>query len=169
VDLFRFFKRKEKINIDFRGEKDLSKIINTGIFFEDIDRILKWGSPIKDLAKEVSAKEKIFADRVVYNWGEHSILSGLVLDFSTVCWNHKQEGSIRRFKSIEFRAVGDDIEEKYVEPITARIEKIFGKANEKDVGAESVSCEWVINETRILLYFFEQYGIKKMQFEISAL
>ena len=98
-----------------------------------------------------------------------SILNGLRLDFTTICWNHKQEGSTRRFNSIEFRAVGDDIEEKYVKPITAHIEKIFGQANEKVVGAESVTFEWIINDTRVYLYFFEQYGVKKLQFEISRL
>jgi hypothetical protein len=166
MGLFDFFKRKEEIN--FSAEKELGKVLNSGVYFEDTDDFLKWGVAIKDLAKYVTVKEKIFADRSVYSWGEHSILNGLTLDFTTVCWNHKQEGAARRFNSIEFQAVGDDIEEKYVDTITAHIEKIFGKANEKVVGAESVTLEWIINDARIYLYFFEQYGVKKLQFEISS-
>ena len=65
MDLFRFFKRNKDVNSYFKGEEDLSKIINTGIVLEDINKILKWGTPIRDLAKDVNAKEKIFVDRVV--------------------------------------------------------------------------------------------------------
>ena len=154
MDLFRFFKRKEEVKIDFRDEKDISKIIGIGVFFEDIDKFLRWGSPIKVLAREVTAKEKIFADRVIYNWGEHSILGGLKLELTTVCWDHKQESSVRKLESIEFRAAGNDIAEKYKQIITAHIEKVFGKPGKSDASTESVTLEWIINDARIFLYFF---------------
>ncbi len=105
----------------------------------------------------------------MYNWGERSILGGLRLNFTTVCWNHKQQSSTGRFNTIEFRAVGNDIAVKYLEPIADHIEKVFGQASQREATNESVTLEWIINDEKIYLYFFEQHDVKKLHFEISKL
>jgi len=65
--------------LDFKNEKDFGKILNQGIFFEDTEKFLKWGRSAKEIAKDLEIKEKRFADRTVYNWGEQNILGGLKL------------------------------------------------------------------------------------------
>jgi hypothetical protein len=59
----------------------LKVLISRGILFEDTGVFLRWGSEIIDLAKIMVINERRFADRLVYNRGEHNILKGL---------NHKE-------------------------------------------------------------------------------
>jgi hypothetical protein len=168
MGLFSFLKRKREQTIDFKSEKELCKILNQGIYFEDIDKFINWGTPVKGLANQITVKEKLFADRSVYNWGEHSILDGLKLEFTTTYWNHKDESQYKRFNSIEFWAIGDEIAEKYLKLISAHIEKHFGAPSKKEVSETAVELEWLINGARIYLYFFEQYA-DKLHFEIGKL
>jgi hypothetical protein len=168
MGLFSFLKRKKEQTIDFKHEKDLSKILNRGIYFEDIDKLLSWGMPVKELANHITVKEKLFADRTVYNWGEHSVLDGLNLEFTTTYWNHKDESQYKRFNAIEFWAIGNDIAENYLKLISAHIEKHFGAPAKKEVSETAVELEWVISGARIYLYFFEQYA-NKLHFEISKI
>ena len=107
MGLFDFFKRNKKEKSDFENETDLLKIISRGISFEDTKQFLEWGTPIEDLAKTIPVKEKRFADRTIYNWGEHSILNGLKLELITMFWNHREESQYKIFNSIDFWSVGD--------------------------------------------------------------
>src|SRR5579862_1241199 len=100
MGLFSFFKRDTK-----QKNNDPDKIISQGILFEDNNKFLKWGIPITELSTLVDVKEKKFADRTVYNWGEHSILGGLKLELITVYWNHRAGSIDKRFNSIEFQAI----------------------------------------------------------------
>jgi len=168
MGLFSFLKRKRGQTIDFKHEKDVSKILNQGIYFEDLDKFINWGTPVKELANHITIKEKLFADRTVYNWGEHSILDGLKLEFTTTYWNHKEESQHKRFNSVEFWAIGDEIAEKHLKLISAHIEKHFGASVKKEVSETAVELEWVINGAKIYLYFFEQYA-NKLHFEISKI
>jgi hypothetical protein len=166
MGLFDFFRKKEEIN--FKKEEDFGKILNQGIYFEDTDQFLKWEMQVKELAKVITVKEKIFADRVVYNWGEHTILGGLKLEFTTIFWNHKDESRYKKFNAIEFWAIGNETADEYLKLISAHIEKHFGKPARKEVSEKAIELEWIINEVRIYLYFFEQYA-NKLHFEISKL
>jgi hypothetical protein len=141
MGLFSFLKRKREQTIDFKSENDLGKILNLGIYFEDIDKFLNWGTPVKELADHTTVKEKLFADRTVYNWGEHSILNGLKLEFTTTYWNHKDESQYKRFNSIEFWAIGDEIAEKHLKLISTHIEKHFGVPVKKEVSETAVELE----------------------------
>jgi hypothetical protein len=49
MGLFDFFRKKEEV--DFEEEKGLGKILQKGIYFEDTKQFLKWGAPVKELAK----------------------------------------------------------------------------------------------------------------------
>jgi hypothetical protein len=165
--LFDFLKKNKKgRTLDFKNEKDLGKVINRGIYFEDTDQFLKWGTPIKELAKQLPVKEKLFADRVVYNWGEHTILSGLKLEFTTIFWNHKDESRYKKFNAIEFWAIGNDIAEESLKLISDHIEKHFGEPARKEVSEKAIELEWFVNDVKLYLYFFEQYA-NKLHFEIS--
>jgi len=168
MGLFSFLKRKREQTIDFKHENDLGKILNQGIYFEDIDKFINWGTPVKELANKIPVKEKLFADRTVYNWSEHCILDGLKLEFTTTYWNHKEESRYKRFNTIEFWAVGDEVAEKYLKLISAHVEKHFGAPAKKEVSETSVELEWIVNKTRIYLYFFEQYA-NKLHFEIRKI
>ena len=168
MGLFSFLKRKREQTIDFKHEKDFSKILNRGIYFEDIDKFISWGTPVKELENQITIKKKFFADRTVYSWGEHSILHGLKLEFTTTYWNHKDESQYKRFNAIEFWAMGDEVAEKYLKLINAHLEKCFGAPVKKEISETAVELEWVINGARIYLYFFEQYA-NKLHLEISKM
>jgi hypothetical protein len=126
MGLLDFFKRKKEFKADFSRERDLNKILNQGILFEDNNKFLKWGTPIKELSKHVEVKEKKFADRTVYNWGEHKILGGLKLELNTTYWNHRADSIDKLFTSIEFSVTGDDEAGKYLSLIGLNIEKKVG-------------------------------------------
>lgn len=164
--LFDFFKRKDELNLNLKQEKDLSKILAQGILFEDNNKFLKWGTPITELSKVVDVKEKKFADRTVYNWGEHRILGGLKLELSTVYWNHRAGSIDKRFNSIEFLAIGDDNAGKYLRLIGTHLETKFGPGHNID-GEPKSYFEWNINEVRITLRFMQQVS-NKLHFEIMT-
>lgn len=96
MGLFDFFKKEKKLKFDV-DNSSLTELLDKGILFEDNNRFLKWGTAIKDLSKEVEVKEKLFADRTVYQWGEHIILNGLSLELTTTYWNHREDSVYKRF------------------------------------------------------------------------
>jgi hypothetical protein len=167
MGLFDFFKRKEDEKFDINSSSPI-ELLDKGILFEDNNRFLKWGTAIKDLSKDVEVKEKLFADRTVYNWGEHNILNGLTLELTTTYWNHREDSIYKIFKSVNFSVTGNDKAKKYLEVISTHLESNFGKPQNTEVSNTEVICEWIINETRICVHFFEQY-INKLNFEISRL
>lgn len=167
MGLFKFFKRKEDEKFDINNSS-LIELLGKGILFEDNASFLKWGVPIKDLSKNIEVKEKLFADRTVYNWGEHKILNGLILELTTTYWNHREDSIYKIFKSMNFSVAGNDEAKKYRELISTHLERNFGEPQNKEVSDTEVICEWIINETRLCLHFFEQY-INKLNFEISRL
>jgi hypothetical protein len=164
--LFSFFKKKKEVEIDFLNEKDQRKIISSGILFEDAGKLLKWGSPVKELALSVGVKEKIFADRTVYNWGEHTILNGLKLAVTTTFWNHKEESRDKRFNTIEFSVVGNEEADRFLKLITAHIEGQLGPPGNKDITETEVTLKWMINGVELKLHFLEKHA-SKLHFEIS--
>jgi len=163
--LLGFFRTKLRKGLE--GETGSNETLNTGILLEENKRFLKWGVPVSDLAKQVEVKEKKFADRRVYNWGEHTILGGLKLDLSTVYWNHRADSIDKRFNSIEFLAIGDDIAGVHLRLIGMHLETKFGPGRHVE-GEPSGYFEWYINDVRISLYFMQQVA-NKLYFKIEKI
>ena len=166
MGFFDFFKREKKLEFDINNSSPI-ELLNKGILFEENKIFLKWGTPIKDLSKSVELKEKLFADRTVYHWGEHKILNGLSLGLTTTYWNHREDSVYKRFNSISFSVAGDEAH-KYLDLISKHLESNFGEPKSKEVSDTEIICEWIVNERRLYLHFFEQY-INKLNFEISRL
>jgi len=167
MGLFGFFKKKHKLEGQFTKERSLGEILNQGVLFEDQNKLLRWGSPINELTSVVDVKEKKFADRTVYNWGEHEILGGLKLELSTMYWNHREHSIDKRFNAIEFLAVGDDNAGKYLRLIGQHLEKNFGAG--RHIEDEPLGYfEWYADEVRITLCFMQQVA-NKLHFKIEKL
>ena len=168
MDFLGPFKKKQKENSGFENNKEPGIVLGEGILFEDIGKVVKWGKTIKDLSAIVNVKEKRFADRTVYNWGEHIILNGLNLELTTTFWNHREESANKRFNRIDFWTVGDEEAEKYLELIRLHLENQFGLPGRKEISETDAIFEWLINGMKLHLYFFEQH-VNKLHFEISRL
>ena len=135
---------RKKLEQEQRRVDGIKEIVD-GILFED--RIfLKWGSDIE--GDKLYTKKEYRADRTIYHWGERSILNGLTLYFKTICWNHKQNGDIKSFESIDFLSEDNDAEAIF-EKAKAHLIEIFGEPKlEEDVKQgdivfrmESKGCE----------------------------
>ena len=166
MGLLDFFKKRKKVEADFSREKNLNKILTQGILFEDINKLLKWGTPVKELAKLIDVKEKKFADRTVYNWGEHRILGGLKLELSTIYWNHREDSIEKLFTSIEFSVTGDDEAGKYLSLIGLHLEKKFGPG--RHIEGEPDGCfQWNRENVYITLIFLQRVA-NKLQLKIKV-
>ena len=166
MGLFDFFKRGKKLDFDINNSSPI-ELLDKGILFEGDNKFLKWGTPMKDLSKDVEVKEKLFADRTVYNWGEHKILNGLTLGLTTTYWNHREDSVYKRFNSISFSVAGEEAN-RYLNLIKKHLEDNFGKALKEDISDTQVTLDWLINDARLHLYFFEQH-VCKLNFEISRI
>ena len=167
MGLFDFFKGKKKVKFDINN-RSLTELLGHGILFEDNNKFLGWSMPVKELSKEVEVKEKLFADRSVYHWGEHTILKGLTLPLTTTYWNHREDSVYKIFKSLNFSVTGNDEAKEKLDLILAHLEKEFGEARSKEITDTEVIFEWIVSDTRLNLHFFEQY-INKLNFEINKL
>lgn len=167
MGLLKLFKRKSEVGLSVEGEANLIKTLNIGMLFEENKKLLKWGVPINELAKQVEVKENKFADRTVYYWGEHKILDGLKLELFTVYWNHRADSVDRKFTSIEFLAVGDDHAGDHLRSIGMHLENKFGPGKHLE-GEPDGYFEWYINEVRISLYFMQQVA-NKLHFKIEKI
>jgi hypothetical protein len=152
MGLFDFFKKKdEPLITDGNGIKLLSQ----GLLLEDSDIFIPWDTPIDQY--KLYSKKEFRADRVIYNWGERRILNGLPLDLVTVCWNHKQDGNIRKFGSVEFLAAGDEAQ-KYFELIMGHLNDNLGTARKADVDFSLL--EWRMGGAKLILELLDRYGWK---------
>jgi len=165
MGLFDIFKRKKE-EIDFNG--DITKLINQGLLVEEELMFLYWNEPISDIGKRVSIKEKIFADRSVFDWGEHTILRGLKLQLTTILWYHKAESGGKRFNIIEFNAE-KELADEYFALINNHLETLFKVPVNKEITETSTYLEWVVGDIRLSLNCYEKYSVKKLKFEIVKL
>ncbi len=160
MTFFSIFKKKPEPELT---PTDSIKTIADGVLFED-GFFVKWGSDIENDKKYV--KKEFRADRTIYHWGERSILNGLNLYFKTICWNHKQNGDIKAFESIDFVSEDSDaaaIFEKTKSHLTA----IFGEAKqEEDVKQGDIALEWKVKAIKIALNLFYK-DRKKVHLEIG--
>ncbi|HEY9001759.1 MAG TPA: hypothetical protein VIM89_10430 [Mucilaginibacter sp.] len=160
MTFFSRFKKKPEPEVI---PTDSVKAIVDGVLFEDAF-FIKWGSDIESDKKYT--KKEYRADRVIYHWGERSILNGLILYFKTICWNHKQHGDTKSFESIDFVSEENDAEE-----IFKRTEKyligIFGEPKlEEDVKQGDIALEWKVKAIKISLNLFYK-DRKKVHLEIG--
>ena len=167
MSLFNFFRRKKKVKLDINNSS-LNELLGHGLLFEDNNKFLEWGVPVKELSKDVEVKEKLFADRSVYNWGEHTILKGLTLPLTTTYWNHREDSVYKIFNSIIFSVTGNEEAKDKLELIKIHLQKIFGEPQSKEITDTEVILEWIVNNTRLCIHYFEQYT-NKLTFEINRL
>ena len=152
MGLFNFLRKKpEPGNTEVNGIKAL----NNGILFEDDSVFLPWESPIEQ--GNFYIKKEYRADRLIYHWGERRILNGLVLDLKTVSWNHLQDGSIRKFSSIEFSAEGESTE-GFFKLIADHLNVHLGPAKSSEDNL--LSLEWKMGGARLILELLDRHGLK---------
>src|SRR5581483_8336408 len=96
------------------------------------------------------------ADRVIYQWGERTILGGLKLPLKTVCWYQKQHGNTGSFEAIDFLLQGQGAEDCF-RSIRRHLEDIFGEPKQpEDLKPGDLSLEWRIKAVKISLKFFNK-------------
>lgn len=152
MGLLSIFKKKTEPEVA-AVPSDGIKALGDGVLFED-GIFLKWGSDIE--GDKLYTKKEFRADRIIYHWGERSILNGLSLYFKTVCWNHKQHNNFRSFESVEFLSEGIDAEHRF-QYIKQHLENIFGEAiNKEDMHPGDVSLEWKLKAIKMSLKLFNK-------------
>src|ERR1700744_1119113 len=148
--MLKFFERKQ-------SSKDKNNLsLNRGLLFEDNGEFLEWGKPLDELVKNSNGKKEYRADRVIYNWGVHTIFNGLELPFHTMVWNNDLNNSGKHFIELEFNVVGDAESEKYLTIISEHLVKEFGPAIIKGE-IPDISYEWKRGDVLIFLYLYEQH------------
>ena len=158
-----FFSRFKKKPEPEATPTDSVKSIADGVLFEDAF-FIKWGSDIEFDKKYI--KKEYRSDRVIYHWGEQSILNGLNLYFKTICWNHKQNGDTKSFESIDFLSEDTDAEAIF-EKTKVHLTSIFGESKqEEDVRHGDIALEWKVKAIKISLNLFYK-DRKKVHLEIG--
>lgn len=148
MTFFSRFKKKPEPEVI---PTDSVKAIIDGVLFEDAF-FIKWGSDIECDKKYI--KKEYRADRVIYHWGERSILNGLSLYFKTICWYDKQHGDTKSFESIDFASEENDAGDIF-ERTKKHLIEIFGQPKlEEDVKQGDIALEWKINAVKISLNLF---------------
>jgi len=158
-----FFSRFKKKSEPETIPTDSVKAIVDGVLFEDAF-FIKWGSDIESDKKHI--KKEYRADRVIYHWGERSILNGLNLYFKTICWNHKQNGDTKSFESIDFVSEENNAGDIF-EGTKKHLIEIFGQPKlEEDVKQGDIALEWKVKAIKISLNLFYK-DRKKVHLEIG--
>ncbi|HEY4198030.1 MAG TPA: hypothetical protein VGM63_20960 [Mucilaginibacter sp.] len=163
MTLFNFLKKKPKPEkTDINGKRG-PELIGDGILFEP-ELFLKWGLDIE--FDKLYTRKEYRADRIIYHWGERSILNGLTLYFKTICWNHKQHGDTKSFESIDFLSEDSDAEVIF-ENTKAHLTRIFGEPKlEEDVKQGDIALEWRVKAIKISLNLFYKDS-KKVHLELG--
>jgi hypothetical protein len=142
---------------------DSVKAIADGILFEG-SFFIRWGSDIESDKKYI--KKEYRADRVIYHWGEKSILNGLSLYFKTICWHHKQHGDTKSFESIDFVSEEADAEDIF-KMTKSHLTTVFGEPKlEEDVKQGEIALEWKVKAIKVSLNLFYK-DRKKVHLEIG--
>lgn len=148
MTFFSRFKKKPEPEV---VPTDSIKGIVDGILFEN-EFFIKWGSDIEGDKRYI--KKEYRADRVIYHWGDRSILNGLILYLKTICWNHKQHGDIKSFESIDFVSEDADAEDIF-KTTKSHLTTIFGEPKqEEDVKQGDIALEWKVKAIKISLNLF---------------
>jgi hypothetical protein len=163
MGLLSFFKKKNEPETT-QVPGDSIKALTDGILFEGENIFLKWGADIE--ADKQYAKKEFRADRVIYQWGEKTILKGLKLPFKTVCWNQKQHGNIISFEAIEFFEEGDGTTSTF-EAIEKHLGVILGEPKQNtDMQPGEAYLEWKIKAVKVALTLINK-DQPKMHLEIG--
>ena len=157
MEFFSFLKRKPEPE-DIIVPADGVKALTEGILFEEDNFFLKWGADPE--TGKYYVKKEFRADRVIYQWGEKTILGGLKLPFKTICWNHKQHSDTRSFESMEFSLEGAGAHDKFGE-VKEFIEPIFGEPKiPEDIKEGDLLMEWRVKAVKVSLSFFNKENPK---------
>jgi hypothetical protein len=159
MGLFSFFRSKTETQGTY---DDSFKALKDGVLFEDNNYLLKWGAAIEQ--EKSYFKRELRADRNIYNWGERVILSGLILNLTTVVWKNGGD-DFEYYPPLEFLAEGEDAE-KYLQIISSHLEKHIGPPVRKENGA---MLEWGVDDVRLSLFLFEQHHVNKLNFQIKKM
>jgi len=131
--------------------------LEAGIYFEDTDELLPWGSAISDLIKHIECNITEGGDRTTYYWGKRTILKGLTLPLENMFWR----GDKREFNSIQFKTVGDKYSKEYFETIHAHLTNLLGEPSKVDIENEPEGIwTWEQGNVEISLDLFEQHAYK---------
>ncbi len=138
------------------------KPLNKGITFEETNEFLKWGTFINPLIRKFQGTKENLGDRTVYNWGKHTILSGLELELSSTFYNFGEQRRFRRFNQIEYWAIGDKIAKQEFDRLSNHLVKLFGQPyiNEENADENEKCLNWKMDKIQIALIFFEQHCYK---------
>ena len=141
--------------------------LEKGIFLEDKNVLLEWGKSVEKLVIDNDAEIINKTDRLIIEWGKHTILNGLILNLSnTFLLSYPGQ-----FKSIEFNIVGDMESFEYFDIISTHLVNLFGNSIERSDNIEEEREKfwaWQIDAVRISLYLFEQHAFK-LNFIIAQL
>ncbi|HVW95651.1 MAG TPA: hypothetical protein VHA56_06760 [Mucilaginibacter sp.] len=166
MGLLGFFKRNKEAPFDAVNEKDIRVVLQHGILLEDSQVFLRWGESIDLIGSKTDILKKLFADRVVYYYGEHLVLNGLKLNLSGTHWYNEVDGDQKTFRFIEFSCEGDQNVLNEFTFIKDHLAEQFGNSLVRE-GDEQVNyLEWNISGVKISLNLFEKYGVNKLRFEM---
>lgn len=140
----------------------MNTTIHNGITFEETTSFLKWGKFINPLIRKFNGTKENLGDRTVYNWGKHTVLSGLELELTNSFYNYGKERWFRRLNQIEYWAIGDKIAKQEFDRISNHLIKLFGQpiVDEDNMGEIEKYFIWNNDNIEFSLYFFEQHCYK---------
>jgi len=140
----------------------MNTTIHNGITFEETNSFLKWGNFINQLIRKFNGTKENLGDRTVYNWGKHTVLSGLELELTNSFYNYGKERWFRRLNQIEYWAIGDKIAKQEFDRISNHLIKLFGQptVDEDNIDEIEKYFIWKIDNIEFSLYFFEQHCYK---------
>ena len=142
-------------------------MLEKGILLEDLNILLEWDRPVYELVQENNAKIIEQSDRIIIDWGKHTILSGLPLHLSNTYLLSKPT----KFNFIESKFNGDEESFYYFNFIEKHLEKNYGCPFESEDDMEikrEKSRVWRISNVRIQLYLFEMHAFR-LSFKIEKL
>lgn len=142
---------------------NLPGTIDKGLLLEDTGKLLGWSDWLHGLVQRNGAKVRRTEDRVIVEWGRHSVLGGLELNLTTTYLAPLLPFFLRRFRSVSHWVNGDQKAFEDFDRIADHLVKVIGEPIEKkgDVRKDrEKSWVWWVGSTKLNLYLFEQHAFK---------
>jgi hypothetical protein len=135
--------------------------LSKGILLEDSKEFLSWGESLNDIKSRLNGKKIDEGDRIIYQWGEHTIFNGLKVSLSTTCLKTMTNLFNHKLYSIQSWTIGDEKATSEYSRISKHLVKTFGNPSEKDESSFSErDLIWIFDKTTVCLSFFEQHCFK---------
>lgn len=100
--------------------------LDKGILLEDKKTFLPWGQPLDKLAFENNAEVLKLADRLIINWGIHTILGGLELNLTESYIGIPDSFLNKEFECISSWVIGDKQAKEFFSSVGDHLSSIFG-------------------------------------------